>query len=207
VSIFIEQFVTNDPTTHNLYAGYTNSVVMNVGSMAIPRRCLMFRGVQAKPSVKNWGGEVRRGWDCSYEFLFRRNNSQASMSESDALVDQDVGWDVIQPVSGFSVKAFNPPGNPATQDPYAQPLKLKDDARIDEDTLALPDGTVPGQKVRGMVKINAAGGVTTQRPSALPIPLNADGTPRSPSANPPVLVFRYKVQPEINFNVFGLRLE
>ncbi len=206
VSIFIEQFVTNDPTAHNLYAGYTNATEEKVGSMTIPRRCLMFRGVQAKPSVKNWGGDVRRGWDCSYEFLFRRNNSQASMVNSDTLVDQDVGWDVIQPVSGFSVKAFIPPGNQATQDPYAQPLKLKDDMQIDS-PLALSPGTAPGEKVRGMVKINAANGVTTQRPSALPIPLNADGTPRSPSANPPVLVFRYKVQPEINFNVFGLRLE
>jgi hypothetical protein len=205
VSIFIEQFVTNDPTEHNLYAGYTNDREERIGSMVIPRRCLMFRGVQTKPSVRNWGGEVKRGWDCSYEFLFKLNKGMAATQASDTLVEHNVGWDVLQPVYGFSVKAFAPPGN-ATQDPYAQPLKLKDNMAIDT-PLALSPGTAAGEKVRGMIKINAADGVTTQRPSALPIPLNNDGTPRSPDASPSVLVYRYKVAPEADFGIFGLRLE
>ena len=203
VTIHVEQFAPSDPTTYNLFAGYTNQEIMRVGSMSIPRRCLMFRGVQSKPTVESFNGVQYRGWMCGYEFLFKRNVARAYVGG--AYVAQDVGWDVLQPVSGFNVKAFAPPGG-GDQDPYGQPLKLDDDGKVAQ-PLALPDGVVVGRKMRGTIGINTAGGFWTQRTSASPIALNDDGTPRSESATPKVLVYRYKVTNEINFTQqFGLRL-
>jgi hypothetical protein len=205
VSIFIEQFEKTDPTRHVLHAGKTNSNVWLVGSLAIPRRCAMFRGVQSKPVAEQWGDELRRGWSCTYEFLFKKNSAYAYVGG--AYVIQDVGWDVLQPLSGFNVKAFVPNLVQNTNDNFGQPLKLDSDFKIAQ-PLALPDGIGAGDKVRGMVRISGADNATTQLPCAQPIPLNEDGTPRIESANPKVLVHRYKVTEEIDFDTtFDLRLD
>jgi hypothetical protein len=58
-----------------------------------------------------------------------------------------------------------------------------------------------------MVKVfeHESGGAS-QTPSAQPIPLNDDGTPRIYNADPKVLVYRYRVYREANFNTLNLRL-
>jgi len=204
VSINIEQFEPSDPTRHVMHAGKTNQNEMQLGSLSIPRRCLMFRGIQSKPVVEDWGGVIRRGWSCTYEFLFKLNPARAFVGG--AYVLQNVGWDILQPLSGFNVKAFAPPGG-GDQDPFGQPLKQDDKRKIVE-PLALPAGITAGAKVRAMVRISDADDVSTQLPSAQPIPLNADGTPRKDTANPKVLVYRFKVTEEINFqSTFNLRLQ
>jgi len=205
VSIFLEQFEANDPTRHVLHAGKTNNETLPLGSLSIPRRCLMFRGIQSKPVVEEWGGVVRRGWSCTFEFLFKLNPAYAYVGG--AYVLQNVGWDILQPLSGFNVKAFVPNLVQNTNDNYGQPLKLGSDFKI-EQPLALPDGTGAGDKVRGMVRISGADNVTTQLPCAQPIPLNEDGTPRIETANPKVLVHRYKVTEEIDFKqTFQIRFD
>jgi hypothetical protein len=206
VSIFIEQFEATDPTRHVLHAGKTNLTVMQLGSLSIPRRCLMFRGVQTKPVAETWGDSTRRGWSCTYEFLFKKNTASAYVGG--LYVQQDVGWDILQPLSGFNVKAFAPPGNNVDQYVYGQPLQQEDpDTGEIANPPALPPGINVGDKVRGMVKI-AGKNLVRQIPCAQPIPLNEDGTPRIEFATPKVLVHRYKVTEEINFTTtFGLRLE
>jgi hypothetical protein len=203
VSINIEQFEPSDPTLHVLQAGKTNEKIMQLGSLSIPRRCLMFRGVQTKPVVEQWSTTLYRGWSCTYEFLFKLNPALAFVGG--AYVLQDVGWDILQPLSGFNVKAFAPPGA-GDQDAFGQPLRQDDEFKIVQ-PLALPAGVAAGDKVRGMVRISGANNITTQLPSAQPIPLNADGTPRRDTANPKVLVYRFKVTEEIDFeSKFNLRL-
>jgi hypothetical protein len=206
VSIFIEQFESVDPTRHVLHAGKTNNKSMKIGSLSIPRRCLMFRGVQSKPVAEQWGNFLRRGWSCTFEFLFKLNPAHAYVGG--AYVIQDVGWDILQPLSGFNVKAFVPNFVQNTNDNFGQPLKQKDsDSGEIEEPLALPPGMGAGDKVRGMVKI-AGKDFVRQLPCAQPIPLNADGTPRIETANPKVLVYRFKVTEEIDFEeTLQLRLE
>jgi hypothetical protein len=212
VTINIDQFETSDPTKHCLHAGKTNKNPVTLGSLNMARRTVMFRGVQSRPATESWGGNLYRGWTCSYEFLYKPNlsiynsaSSETSTSVSSKL--EYVGWDVLQPLSGFNVKAFDPDTARADQDSYGQPLKQDEDSKVVDDDLALPDGTAVGDKVRAMVKIGIRGGYTGQRPSAQPIPLNTDGTPRSETANPKVIVFRYKVTEEIDFlQTFNLRL-
>jgi hypothetical protein len=205
VSIFVEQFEGTDPTRHVLHAGKTNSDILTLGSLTMPRRTVMFRGIQSKPVVEEWGGVIRRGWSCTFEFLFKLNPAYAYVAG--AYVIQNVGWDILQPLSGFNVKAFVPNLVQNTNDNYGQPLKLGSDFKI-EQPLALPNGIGAGDKVRGMVRISGADNVTTQLPCAQPIPLNEDGTPRIETATPKVLVHRYKVTEEINFTqTFGIRLQ
>jgi hypothetical protein len=200
-TITIEQWEPTDPNGLNQFAGRTNNEPITLGSITMPRRTVMFRGVQCRPRNDTHGGVLYRGWDCTYEFLFKRNEGYAISGGVYLL--QDVGWDVLQPQSGFNVKAFNPPGG-ADQNVFGQPLKLSSENQIAE-PLALPDGIAAGDKVRAMIRI-ASGEKSSQRPSAQPIALNDDGTPRIDTANPKVLVYRYQVTEEMDFKQFNLRL-
>jgi hypothetical protein len=202
VTIAVEQFEVDDPTRHCLFAGCVNSDGFTVGSLSCPPRSVMFRGVQTTPAVDSWGGDQYRGWKASYEFAYRRNFVGNP-------VNDEIGWDWAQPQVGFNVKAFAPPGvQPAggdLRDVYGQILRHRD-GRI-ADPLQLPTGVNAGDKVRACIRIfEREDGGATQRPSAQPIAINNDGTPRRDTANPPVLVYRYQVQPDVNFSNFGLRL-
>ena len=207
ITLHIEQWESTDPTRHNLHAGKTNQDEKTVGSLVMKRRTLMFRGVQSRPATESWGGQLYRGWQCSYEFLYKPNlntyyTASSESSNSVQLALDYVGWDVLQPLSGFNVLAFNPNGAAAEKDPYGQPLNSDEETGEIKEQLALPDkpAVAVGDKVRAQVKIGLKGGYTGQRPSAQPIPLNPDGTPRAETANPKVVVFRYQVTEEINFS-------
>jgi hypothetical protein len=202
VTIAIEQFETVDPTRHCLYAGYVNSNSIQLGSLAMFPRSVMFRGVQTQPAIEQWGDTLFRGWKASYEFAFRVNWVGAP-------VNQAIGWDVLQPQSGFNVKAWAPLGPNGSQvandrDDFGQPLE-PDNFRI-KIPVSLPSGVSPGDKMRAHIRVASGEGGVTQRPSAQPIALNDDGAARSPVASPKVLVYRYQVQNDINFSIFGLRL-
>lgn len=199
-TISIEQWEPADPTRHCRYAGYVNDPPFQLGSLYCDLRTVMFRGVSCQPAVESWGTLVYRGWKASYEFLYRPNwvNGRGQ-----------VGWDILIPQSGFNVRAFTPPGN-NNRDTYAQPLKHSA-GRIgfDNGLPLLPSGVNDGDKVRAMIRVHEYedGGVS-QTPSAQPIPLNDDGTPRSSTADPKVIVNRYQVQESTNFlTTFGLRLQ
>jgi hypothetical protein len=199
VTISVTQFEEIDPTRHCLFAGAVNQNPLKIGSLSCPPRSVMFRGVQTTPAVETFGGAQYSGWTANYEFAYRRNYVGAP-------VDAAIGWDWAQPVSGFNVKAITPVGPISGDiDVYGQPLKHLSSKVTTP--LALPDTVNVNDKVRACVRIfeRDDGGIT-QRPSAQPIALTNEGYPRSDTATPPVLVYRYQVQPDVDFNIFGLRL-
>jgi hypothetical protein len=203
VTISIQQFEMVDPTRHQLYAGYVNSNTIQLGSLTMFPRSVMFRGVQTQPDVQRWGQATLRGWQASYEFAFRVNWVGAP-------INQAIGWDVLQPQSGFNVRAWTPTTPNGSQvannrDDFGQPLR-HDNYSI-KIPVALPENVSVGDKMRAHIRVHESeAGKVSQRPSAQPIALNDDGAARSPVADPKVLVYRYQVQNDIDFSGFGLRL-
>lgn len=208
VTISIEQFEPTDPFRHSLWAGRVNADAMSIGSLSCPPGSLMFRGVQTKPSVESWGGLIYRGWMANYEFAFRRNYVKGLWDpDEEVTYSADIGWDVAVPQTGFNVVCnLNAPN----VEKAGMPLKHKS-GRIENwpGGIALPDNVAVGQKARAMVLVHEyENGGASQLPSAQPIPLNDDGTPRSKDAEPPVIVRRYRPHGEVNFKaLFQLRLE
>jgi hypothetical protein len=200
VTISVTQFEEIDPTRHCLFAGAVNQSPLKIGSLSCPSRSVMFRGVQTSPAIETFGGAQYSGWTANYEFAYRRNYVGAPVNAA-------IGWDWAQPVSGFNVRAFNPGVGGGQSDVFGQPLKHEGGKVVTVPALALPATVSAGDKVRGCVKIfeREDGGVT-QRASSQPIALNDDGTPRLSTATPPVNVYRYQVQQEVDFSIFGLRL-
>jgi hypothetical protein len=197
VTFSIDQYVTSDPSSNVLLAGCVNSGNFKIGAFTAPARTLMFRGVQCQPVVETWGPNIFRGWKATYEFVYKSNYAGSTLG--------NIGWDIAVPQTGFNVKAFNPLDIAGSSDPYGQPLKHKS-GKIDS-PLALPDTITADQKVRAMVLVfEYENGGASQLPSAQPIPINDNGRPRTDTASPKVLVYRYQVQDEIDFSQFGLRL-
>jgi hypothetical protein len=197
-TIRVTQFNYLPGTVFSQHVGKVNDEAMNLGSfLSCGRRTVMFRGVEAQPHVETFGITVYRGFMNSYEFAYRPH-----------FVDGfgEVGWDMLVPLSGFNVKAFNPGAPPANADPWGQPLRHEDGKVVPP--LLLPEQTDAGDRVRAMVKImDTQNKGTSQNPSAQPVPLNADGTPRITSADPKVLIKQYQVQTAINLtNTLALRI-
>jgi len=111
------------------------------------------------------------------------------------------------PVTGFNCIAFTPNLVQNTRDNYALPLKHDDDYGPITTPLALVDGVIAGQKVRAHVIVTGNGKNAQQQPSAQPVALNEDGTPRSLNASPKVLIWRVRTQLAINLtSTLQLRL-
>lgn len=204
VTISIQQFEPNDPTRHARHVGAINSESITLGSLEMIPHTVMLRGVTAEPVVQSWGDLIYRGWNCRYEFGYKSNVTSIWIGTDQAGGRQEVelGWDMAVPQTGFNVICFNPPGN-ARQNPYGQPLKFDDDGAID-DPLALPENVVAGRKQRAMVEV-PFNNKSSQAPSASPIPLNDDGTPRAADLFP--IVRGYQVLRDINITqTLGLRL-
>jgi hypothetical protein len=208
-TIYVEQWNPIDPTLFSEFSGSTNGFELKIGSLVMPRRTVMFRGVQARPKNEAWGDAVYRGWDCTYEFLYRKNVASYDVPSDFDLISftEPIGWDVLQPQSGFNVFSFNPAQADNSQDPFGQPLRHNESSQIigaDGNPLAeggtplLPIGMTAGEKVRAMVRISS-GNFIGQRPSSQPVPMNDDGTARIDTATPKVYVYRYKVTEEVDF--------
>lgn len=204
VTVSVEQWESSDPTNNVTQAGCVNKNEFWIGSLWCFRRSVMFRGVTSRPAVESWGGDLYRGWICTYEFAFQKN-FVVDLWDGNATYDADIGWDLAVPQTGFNVLAFNPAGVAANQEVYGQPLKHRENKILQP--LDLPDNVNAGDKVRAMVLVHEfeAGGAS-QLPCAQPIPLNDDGSPRKHTAVPPVLVYRYNPNPEYDFTNFNLRL-
>ena len=199
VTVSIETWAAIDPTRDNQFAGMVNSVPNRLGTLAMNPHTLMFRGVQCQPAVESWGGLTHRGWKATYEFMYKKNETKVRVGGADLLVD--LGWDVAIPQSGFNVKAFAMPAA-EDQESFGQPLRHSDGRIVPP--LLLPETVAVGDKVRAMVKVcDYQDGGVSQSPSASPIPLNDDGSPRKDTADPKVLVYGYAVQPEMNFAILN----
>lgn len=203
VTITIEQFEANDPTTHCLNVGSVNKEEFAIGSLTCPKRTVMFRGVSSRPHVEAWGQQGQyRGWMGTFEFVFRRNYVDS--------IGQDIGWDRAEPQVGYNIINVEGALGGGDNEIGALALAHTGAGKIKNwpDDPDLAEGT-KDQKVRAMVLVNEhdINGVG-QRPATLPIPLNDDGTPRSRTADPPVHVYRYQIYPEVDFReTFNLRLD
>jgi len=190
-TIRVTQFEASPGTVWNTWVGDINEEEMNFGSYAtFGKHTVMFRGVEAQPHVETFGTVTYRGFMNSYEFAYKQN-----------------GWNLDIPLSGFNCKAFNPAAPTAEQDPYALPLKRDGEYGPLVQPLALQDGVAVGDKVRAMVRVAGSGKDALQSPSAQPIPLNVDGTPRSENADPKVLIRERRIQDDKNLTqLLQLRL-
>jgi hypothetical protein len=204
VTISVSVFEAEDPTRHNLYGGYINSLELRIGTLVMPPHTVMFRGVSSQPAAESWGGMTYLGWRATYEFLFKENATRIETPGIAKVIP--IGWDVAVPQSGLNVVTFNPAAPNIVQDPYGQPLEFDDDGAVKTNPLALPDGLAVGSKARAMVRIPFNKKFSLNQ-SASPIPLNDDGTPRDKDANPPVIVHAYAVQPEADFKAEFPRLQ
>lgn len=159
-TIKIEQFNRRA----NLFpgVGYVNNDDINFLGQGIPKFSALFKGYSSVPHVEWWGDYFFRGWLTTYEF---------------ELDDHELEI----PLSGFNI--INSPG--VDVDPMYLALEHVD-GRVDTENMT-PVGGVAGKKVRAVIPIPYPDGGWCQRPSASPIALNRDGTPRSPTADPPVL--------------------
>ena len=185
MTISVEQWEASDPARHILIAGCVNSTALSIGSLSCAPRTIMFRGTSFRPAVEAWGDLIYRGWNATYEFLYKQDT-----------------WDLRVPLTGFNVKAFNPAGAAADQEVYGQPL-AHSGGKI-ADPLALPSLVTAGDKVRAMVKVfEYEDRGSSQLPSAQPVPLNEDGTPRKGS---PIIKRYCPYQPIPLAEQLGLRL-
>lgn len=200
------------PIFHLQKVGFVNSEEILLGPLRMRPHTVMFRGLQAQPFVADWRGAQYRGWQCTYEFAYKPNETRVRIGGVEQTVD--LGWDVAVPQTGFNVLASNllatQPDQFPDLDPFGQPLKhASGRVQVINNAYSLPDDVASGAKCRAMVRVfEYQDGGVSQAPSASPIPLSDDGVPLKHTANPKVLVYGYAVQPELNFTqTFGLRLQ
>lgn len=181
VTFVFEQFDAEPPSEWAGFAGNVNRETVSFPGLTCEPRTLLFRGASGKPAVEFWGDQLYRGWNTSYEFAYRGDT-----------------WDIRIPQSGFNI--FNAPyGSRAGaegQNVEAGSLLLKHDGGTIK---GWPNAIEPARdtgaiKTRAMVLVHEyETGGAQQLPSAQPIPLNDDGSPRWSGADPKVLVKRYSV--------------
>lgn len=201
VTISIEQYSSTDGTEHMEYVGYVNEDDFSFSSLSVKKHCCMLQGVSATPVVEQFSTGMFRGFKVTFSFAVRahwttiRGNLEA------------IGWDIAVPQCGLNI-INNGLGSPHV-DSDALNLEHDESGKVKQPArLAFP---FAGSKMRAAVLISntGGGGGAYQRPAAMPVPLNDDGTPRSRTANPPVLINRISLQPEIafgnNFSTFGIR--
>ena len=162
----------------------------------------MFRGAQSSPTTTQYGNAYWSGFDNTFEFSYRPNAVKDFRIDGIPFTGT-IGWDVLVPQTGLNVLAHTPtPPNGSeitglNRNDFGQPLKSANGKLATP--VALPDGVTAGRKMRACVNfIDIEDNGQLQRPSAMPIPLNNDGTARSPSLLP--LVHRYQVQEELDFS-------
>ena len=197
-TISIEQYEPFDPTKNIEYVGNVNSSEIKLGTLTMPRRTVMLRGVTSKPHTEPFGPLVWRGWLVNYEFCFKRNKATYYSSAQNANVDLDIGWDITQIVEGFNIT--NDGLNVANVDQGALHYEMNDLGAIAPNWNERVLAAGGGGRWRANVKIQAPGSSgVSQRPSSSPVALNDDGTPRAPTASPPVLVYRHQIYEEVDF--------
>jgi len=193
VKYSFEQFESDLPRANLFSVGMINADDFNFLGIFIAKHSCMLRNVGVRPHVESWGRQIRRGYMVTYEFAERTDRS---------------GWNIIYPLSGFN--CINKGLGNANVEQGALTLELTDAGRIkDWPTPQLAIGT-QDRKVRANILIAHFEGGAAQRPSAQPVPLNTDGSPRANSADPAVLTLEYRIQGEMifgnDFASFGIRV-
>lgn len=195
ITIRIEQFeaVEAAPVNNLDFVGTINDAAITFVGLAIEKHSCMFRSLDIKPHVETWGQQTQRGFMVAYEFCIRTDESK---------------WNFRIPQAGFNVK--NARLNDADVDNGALSLELTDGGRIKN--WPTPEYAVGTQdrKMRANILIAHPDGGASQRPSAQPVALNDDGTPRKVEDGREVIIKTFQVQPQTafgnNFAQFGCRL-
>jgi hypothetical protein len=195
ITVTIEQF-DNFPTRRLDDAGKVNSDEFTFLGLTIKKYTCMLRSISVRPVVESHGTAIYRGFQRTYEFSIKTNG----------------GWLIEQLVEGFNIK------NEGLDQPEVDngALNLEHDDGVIKgwpDDLELADGT-EGKKMRARVLISSPNGKAAQRPSAQPVALNLNGTPRNvenpPAGEPAVLKERYLTQDAVafgnNFVNMGVRI-
>ena len=208
VNISVEQPEVLDPTVHNMYGGYINDETITLGNLVMAPHTLMFRGMSMKPHVETFQQFTFRGWIVTYDFCFKRHDVEYSNPNGGPVIVDEIGWDRLVPLTGFNVK--NDRLGDADVDYEALSLEHEDYHTKITVPLNPPytyaTGT-QGTVTRAMVAFPCPTGGWAQRPSASPVALNTDGTPRSLSGGRSPILQKYQTQPEIDFvQVMQLRL-
>jgi hypothetical protein len=200
VNINVDQYSASDMSHFLAYCGYVNSDIFTFSSLSVGIHCCMLQSISSSPVVEQFGDTTFRGFKVTFGFAVRAHWTITRGGF------QAIGWDMAVPQTGFNIKNTgigrsdvylkslmlqHDPGTGAVVKPYALVIDTDED------------------KVKAMIPISSQGGGWTQRPSAQPVALNDDGTPRSPTMSPPVLINRICIQPEMafgsNFSNFGIR--
>lgn len=205
VNFSFKQFEQAQPTAKLQHVGKVNSNIGSFGSLSLPPRSTLFRSCNIEQHIESWGGVTYRGFMVSYEFSYRRNRQNISVTPEASPTATDIGWDIAMPQTGFNVRAFDPSAPLGTREMYGQPLRHYEGKIVPP--LLLPENVAVGDKVRAMVKVmEFRDGGVSQTPSAQPVALNDDGTPRSSNASPKVFIYRYGQHEQFDFTTLGLRL-
>jgi hypothetical protein len=191
ISINIEQF-DNFPTRRLDDAGKVNEDEFTFLGLTIAKCTCMLRNIAVRPVVESFGDATYRGFMRTFEFAIKTNG----------------GWLIEQLVEGFNIT--NDGLGRADVDQGALNLEiLNEKIKGWPNAPELAAGT-QGKKMRACVLISGRDGAVVQRPSAQPVALNLDGTPRKIDQVPPVLTQRYLTQGTAafgnNFVNMGIRI-
>lgn len=199
LTITFEQYSYSDMSSLVNLIGYVNSNAFQFSAVSIGPHCCMFQGFSVATVVEQFGRLTFRGFKVSYTFVARGHYTLTRNGP------ETIGWDVAIPQTGFNI--INNGLNDQAVEQTALVLE-HEDGKV-KNPAALAVGTA-GTKVRAMVTVASPGGGTMQRPASQPVALNDNGTPRSQSQTPKILINRVCTQPEMgfgtNFNAFGVRL-
>lgn len=212
VNINIDQYSITDGSNLLQYCGYVNSEPFNFSGLSVGTHCCMLQSISSQAVVEQFAGGNFRGFKVTFGFAVRAHWTYTREGF------QAIGWDMAVPQSGFNIR--NTGIGRSDVDQKALQLQHEDGGKVMKlagGQLVIADGT-SNTKVRAMVTVPAGERETstsygyTQRPSAQPVALNDDGTPRNADNFPvtgKVLINRVCIQPEIafgeNFSFFGIR--
>lgn len=201
VNITVEQYCSGDQLVFSPVVGKVNSNQGRLGSLNLFPRSVLFRSISCKPHTERIGRRTWRGWLATFEFSYKPNFNN--------YLNAMIGWDIAIPITGFNC-INNGLGN-ADVETGALALELEDESLgviKNWPNPAICPGLV-GEKVRANVLVSPdrPGVKAAQRPSAQPIPLNRDGTPRNQKlpANQRVLIQRAQIYDAFDMSTLGLR--
>ena len=205
VNINIDQYSASDMSQLLAYCGYVNSDAFTFSNLSVGVHCCMLQSISSTAVVEQFGSTTFRGFKVTFGFAVRAHWTITRHGF------QAIGWDMAVPQTGFNVINYGL-SSPNQVDVQALTLQHDETGKVQLNSDGTPATYAFGtqtKKTRAMVTVPAGQGGWTQRPCAQPVPLNDDGTPRSPSQTPKVLINRICIQPEMafgqNFSNFGIR--
>lgn len=207
VNINIDQYSSSDMSQLLAYCGYVNSDNFTFSNLSVGVHCCMLQSIASTAVVEQFGNTTFRGFKVSFGFAVRAHWTITREGF------QAIGWDMAVPQTGFNILNSGTDRDDVDKKALALQHRAGKVSVIGaNNAVVLADGLV-NVKVRAMVTVPASeDGGYVQRPSAQPVALNDDGTPRNAAYFPTaqkVLINRICIQPEMafgnNFSNFGIR--